>query len=240
MTVLDLGATDHPTPSKTAPARAWRAWADHRGLSLALGAKPADADSPLALLHRIQEHLRALEVAEKALEAAKAKNPLARIELPPALWAIVGIILLTLILAAEAVVALLGPWAIWAGLALAVATATWTILERKLVDPTTRLRVSQAQDALFAATTELEGRSFVARLDRRVVVHTPHLARLVALAEGLRAAEPDAPVLPALDAAVAEAQARLDALLQQPPKRWTADGLEVDVEQWVQQIDAAG
>lgn len=237
MTVLDLGTSDPAPPSTSAPARVWRRWLDQRGLLLALGPTAANPASPVALIQRIQAHLSALEDAEDALEAARAKNPLARIELPPLVWAGVGVILLAFILAAEAVVALLGPWAIWAGLALSVAVATWTILERKLVDPQVRVRLRQAQDTLDATVQELEQRSFVVRLDRRVLVHTPHLARLQALAEGLRAAEMPSPVLPALESEIAATQETLDRYLTDPPKRWTEDGLAVDAEAWQQRVD---
>ena len=134
MTPLDLGRPDPSSPAPTDPARVWQQWLDQRGLLLALGTQPDDPASPVGLVHRIQANLASLARAETALEDARKKNPLARIELPPLVWAVVGVLLLAIILAAEAVVALLGAWAIWAGLALSVAVATWTLLERKLVE----------------------------------------------------------------------------------------------------------
>jgi hypothetical protein len=118
-----------------------------------------------------------------------------------------------------------------------VAVATWTLLERKLVDPQVRVRLRQARDTLFATVTELDERSFVARIDRRVLVHTPHLARLQALAEGLRAAAPPSPVLPDLEVEINAIQAILDQHLEHPPTPWTQDGLVVNVEAWQQRVD---
>ena len=237
MTPLDLGRPDPSSPAATDPARVWQQWLDQRGLLLALGTQPDDPASPVGLVHRIQANLASLVRAETALEDARKKNPLARIELPPLVWAVVGVLLLAIILAAEAVVALLGAWAIWAGLALSVAVATWTLLERKLVDPQVRVRLRQAQETLRSAVDELDARSFVARLDRRLLVHTPHLTQLQALAEGLRAAAAPSSVLPALEDEVARLQATLEQHLSDPPTRWTEAGLVVDVEDWQARVD---
>ena len=237
MTPLDLGRPDPSSPAATDPARVWQQWLDQRGLLLALGTQPDDPASPVGLVHRIQANLASLVRAETALEDARKKNPLARIELPPLVWAVVGVLLLAIILAAEAVVALLGSLGHLGGLALSVAVATWTLLERKLVDPQVRVRLRQAQETLRSAVDELDARSFVARLDRRLLVHTPHLTQLQALAEGLRARSGPEQRPPALEDEVARLQATLEQHLSDPPTRWTEAGLVVDVEDWQARVD---
>lgn len=232
---LDLTLLDE-IPDDASGA-AWRARLSRAGLLRPVDV-PEGGWSPQAGLAQVQRALGELEASEAALAEAQARHPLARVQLPPLVWGVVGAILLFLVLFAEVAVALAGPWAIWGGIGFAIAVATWTLLERKLVDPALRPRVKGARDALRGAVQALLDRDFVATLGPTVVLSAPSLDRLRGMAEALRSAAPDAPLLPRLDAAVAELQARVDALVAAAPRPWSDAGMAADLDRWLAEIDA--
>jgi len=222
-----------------APALAWRSRLSRVGLLRPVDA-PTDGWSPQGVMVTVQGALTELEAAEAALAAAQAKNPLARVQLPPLLWGVVGAVLLGILLFAEVAVAYLGPWAIWGGIGFAVLVAGWTVVERRLVDPSVKPRLRAAQASLRAAVDDLLAHDFVAVVGPDLLISTPGLDRLRGMADALQSADPDARLLLGMQAEIDQTQARLDAHLAAPTAPWTGDGLSPDIERWQKQIDALG
>ena len=234
---LDSSLTRDVPPG--APAMAWRARLSRVGLL-----RPVDLPdggwSPQSGMADVQRALAELEAAEAALAEAQAKNPLAKVQLPPLLWGVVGAILIGILLFAEVAVAYLGPWAIWGGIGFAVVVAGWTVVERKLVDPSLKPRLKAAQQALRAALDALVARDFVAVVGPDLLLSTPTLDRLRGMADALRSADPDALILTGMQAEIDVTQARLDGHLAAQTAPWTDAGLSPDIDRWQREIDALG
>jgi hypothetical protein len=242
MTVFALDTLLAEDVPADAPAGAWRQQLEHAGVLGEVGPAVvvASAWSPASALKSIQGALSELERAESALASARAAHPLARVKVPDLAWLLIGAVLLFILLFAEVAVAALGDWAIWGGIAFAILVAAWTVVERRLQDPALRPALKAAQQAMHAAVGDLLDRSFVAVVGDHVLVNTPHLGRLRGVAEALRSAEPDAPVLPDLDGAVEAAQRQVDVLVASPVAPWSDQGIAPDTAVWLARIDQTG
>ena len=226
--------------SADAGAAAWRRQLDAHGLLEPVHRHPRLSRAVVDGIEGLHAALGALEQVERELAAARAANPLAGVKLPDLVWVLVGGALLFIVLFAEVAIAWLGDAAIWGGIALAVAVATWTVIERRISDPSIRPRLEQQRRALRAAVEHLVSQTFVVRLGTRVVVCTPQLDRLRGMTEALRAATPGSPLLGPMDADIARCQDAIDQLLDSDPEGWPSAVPAPDVEGWLRRIDASG
>ncbi len=205
----------------------WRARLDEAGLLSPVS--PPDDDSPHAAIAAIQHDLSLLDEARGL--AAQTKT----IELPGIVWWVVGGALLIIILFAEALVATLGPAAIWGGLALAIGTAlfTWYYRERRKADA----HVRYIEGRLISDIEVLLSQSFVIRLGGNVLVSTPDLDALVLLADATALTDPDAEITRRITAQIAGLQERVEGLIAEPGV-WRRQDLSVDLESIQRELDA--
>ena len=223
-------ATHHLTDDLTAPAgdsSEWHPRLDAMGLLVPVS--PPDADSPHAAIAAIQHALSLLHEARE--QAAQVQT----IELPDVVWWLVGGALLSIILFAEALVAALGPAAIWGGLVLAIGTALFTFYDRnrRRADAHVRYIVGR----LIADIEALLARNFVIRLGGNVLVCTPDLDDLVLLADATALTDPDAAVTHRINTQIAGLQEQVEALIARPGA-WRHQSLSVDIATIQREIDA--
>lgn len=214
--------------SAEAPASAWADHLEAAGLR-SLQVSPADAGAGTPA-----EGVAAVQAALAALRAAEAGAPVAA-ALPDAVWLLAAAVLLGIILFAPVMVALLGPSAIWGGIAFAAAVAVSAVRDRHR-----RAGEGQPEAArrhLRACLEALVARTFVATVDGVRLVSVPDLDAARALHAALALSDPEAPLLAALEAEILAVEARLEALRARPEAPWTDAGLRIDLARWTDAID---
>lgn len=223
-------ATHHLTDDLTAPASDSSEWRDRLGeVGLLVPISPPDDDSPHAAIAAIQHDLSLLDEARE--QAAQVKT----IELPDVVWWLVGGALLSIILFAEALVAALGPAAIWGGLILAIGTALFTFYDRNRRKADAHVRYIVGR--LVADIEALLARNFVIRLGGSVLVCTPDLDELVLLADATALTDPDAAVTQRITAQIAGLQEQVESLIARPGA-WRHQNLSVDIAAIQRELDA--
>ena len=185
--------------------------------------------SPLADIAAVQDQL------EQMLQAQALAEQTHTIELPDAVWWLVGGALLVIILFAEALVATLGPGAIVVGMALAIGTALFTLYDRnrRLADA----RVGQLEAQLRNRLQVVLAQNFVIRLGGAVLVSTPDLDALVLLADATAITDPDTELTERITSLIAQLQERVEQLIGAPGD-WRRQDLAVDLDVIQQQLDA--
>lgn len=221
-------------------ARVWAEALREAGLLDDVPPSPGEAWSPAGALKAIQASLGELRIAEAALVEAQEADPLKNLPIPDAVWGLVMLALLGVILFANALVAWLGPAAVWGGLAFAGAVALFTVVDRRRrgAEQAAQQRRDAAADALWAHVEDLVTRNGVALVGERVLVSTPDLDQLRALEAALALSDPDAELLGRIRDQLAAAEAALEGLLAHPTAAWRAAGLEIDVDRYEREVDA--
>ena len=222
--------THHLTADLLAPVERiqdWSARLADAGLLARISA-PQDG-SPLADIAAVKDQL------EQMLQAQELAEQTHTIELPDAVWWVVGGALLVIILFAEALVATLGPGAIVVGMALAIGTALFTLYDRsrRLADA----RVRHLEDQLRQRLQVVLARNFVIRLGGAVLVSTPDLDALVLLADATAITDPDAELTERITSLIAQLQDQVERLIGAPGD-WHRQELSVDLDTIQQQLDA--
>ncbi|MEL6347498.1 MAG: hypothetical protein AAFV53_30590 [Myxococcota bacterium] len=188
----------------------------------------------------VQESLSALRVAEVAVSDAREADPFNAIQVPDAIWWLIGGALLSLILFANQLVEVFGPNVVWAGIAFAAATAMYTVFDRRrrAAEIEAQQALDRARAAFFRAIHGLLSRNFVALHGDQLLVSTPDLDRLRTLEAALSLSDPDAQLLIEIRDHITVIEARIQALRSQPPVAWTDEGLSVDVAALEDAVDA--
>jgi len=225
--------------SPGARATAWDARLREAGLLQDVPPE-ATADSPPGALRAIQDALGVLRIAEAALVEAQEADPTRNLPLPDVFWGAIMVALLGVILFANALVAWLGSFAIWGGIAFAGAVALFTVIDRRrrAAEVAAQERRDEAAAALFSAVESLVARNFVATLPEGPLVSTPDLDRLRVLEAALALSDPSSPIVSRIRADILSAEARLDALLAAPKQGWQTAGLAIDVDAYEREVDA--
>ena len=205
----------------------WRSRLSEAGLLSSVSA-PA-ADSPKGDIAQLQESLTLLE------EGRKMAAETTTIELPSVVWWLVGGALLTIVVFAELLIATFGTAAIWIGLALAIATALFTVYDRNRRRADERARYLEAR--LIERIEGLLRRNFVIRLGGVILVSTPDLDALVLLSEAITLSDPNAGITTRIADQIARLQDTPESLAAAPGD-WRRQNLSVDLTAIQDEIDA--
>ena len=222
--------THHLTADLLAPVERIPDWTERLAdVGLLAGLSPHQDGSPQAEIKGVQalyeQMLQALEIAEQTQT----------IELPDAVWWLVGGALLVIILFAEVLVATLGPGAIVFGMALAIGTALFTLYDRNRRRADAHVRHLESQ--LIERIQGVLERNFVIRVGSAVLVSTPDLDALVLLADATAITDPDAALTERIRSQIAQLQDRVESLIGSPGD-WRRQQLSVDLERIQRQLDA--
>lgn len=214
--------------------------------------------SPQADLRDARERLLQLQALEHQLAHASAKVGGFGNNMP--LWAWMSVLVLPLLLlqltrcgqtAEDKILAVGAGIALAAGVALAglgwvVALELQARKRRRERIEALRARIDPLRASLGQAAARVLTRSFVARLGNRLVVCTPHgewlthaAAAVTRSAGGLGE---NAAALGALAAELREAAAGIErsvqGLLRDPPDDWSDQGLNAEVDPWLERLEA--
>lgn len=222
--------THHLTADLLEPVDRTQDWTERlAAVGLLAELSPPQDDSPQADIASIQaQHAQVLQAQEMAEQTHT-------IELPDVVWWLVGGALLGIILFAEVLVATLGPGAIVVGMALAIATALFTLYDRNRRRADAHVRY--LEDQLRHRIQQLLERNFVIRAGAAILVSTPDLDALVVLADATAITDPDAALTERIRSQIAQLQERVEALIGSPGD-WRRQELSVDLAHIQQQLDA--
>lgn len=195
--------------------------------------------SPASGVAAIHDNLHALRIAEATLLDIQESSLVNRLPIPDAFWGVIMVALLGIILFANALVAWMGPMAVWGGIAFAMSVALFTVVDRRrqAAEVHAQSKRDAAAQALYNAISDIVERNFVAQLDGIRLINTPDLDRMRALEAALSISDPNVDLLQEIRATIAQTESQLAKLLSNPVNSWSNAGLAIDVRAYERAVD---